>query len=163
MTVINSVSESFALVAGRAASPWMGRSYDGQFCVVADPGAFLYDKPFLIAEIGINHNGNIDIAKKLIDVSKSSGFDAVKFQKRDIEKVYSKEILETPRESPWGKTTREQKEGLEFGEKEYDVVDNYCKELDIYWFASAWDVNSLKFLNCQNLEFQSYILTCPSK
>ena len=66
------------------------------------------NKPFLIAEIGINHNGNIDIAKKLIDVSKSSGFDAVKFQKRDIEKVYSKEILETPRESPWGKTTREQ-------------------------------------------------------
>ena len=71
-------------------------------------------KPFLIAEIGINHNGSLDIAKKLIDVAVINRFDAVKFQKRDINLVYSKEILDTPRESPWGKTTREQKFGLEF-------------------------------------------------
>ena len=104
-------------------------------------------KPYLIAEIGINHNGDLEIAKKLIEVSKNSGFDAVKFQKRDIELVYSKEILDTPRESPWGTTTREQKNGLEFGEKEYDQIDNYCKKLKIEWFASAWDIKSLIFLD----------------
>ena len=71
------------------------------------------DKIFFIAEIGINHNGDLDITKKLIDNAKLAGFDAVKFQKRDIDLVYSKKILDTPRESPWGKTTREQKEGLE--------------------------------------------------
>ena len=80
-------------------------------------------KPFLIAEIGINHNGSIDITKKLIDEAKKSGFDAVKFQKRDIDLVYSKEILDTPRESQWGSTTREQKMGLEFEEKEYDEIN----------------------------------------
>ena len=85
-------------------------------------------KPFLIAEIGINHNGNIDIAKKLIDISKDAGFDAVKFQKRNVEIVYSKDQLDTPRESPWGNTTRQQKEGLEFGAKEYDDIDSYCKK-----------------------------------
>ena len=83
---------------------------------------------FLIAEIGINHNGDIDIAKKLIDESKSAGFDAVKFQKRDINKVYSKKLLDSPRESPWGKTQRDQKEGLEFGKKDYDEIDSYCKK-----------------------------------
>ena len=85
-------------------------------------------KPFLIAEIGINHNGDIDIAKKLIDEAKKANFDAVKFQKRDINVVYSKEILDTPRESQWGTTTREQKIGLEFEEKEYDKIDEYCKK-----------------------------------
>ena len=85
-------------------------------------------KPFLIAEIGINHNGNIDIAKKLINISKDAGFDAVKFQKRNVEIVYSKEQLDTPRVSPWGNTTRQQKEGLEFGAKEYDDIDAHCKE-----------------------------------
>ena len=89
------------------------------------------NKIFFIAEIGINHNGDINIAKKLIDNAKSAGFDAVKFQKRNINKVYSKEILDSPRESPWGSTTREQKEGLEFGETEYDEIDNYCKEKNI--------------------------------
>ena len=68
---------------------------------------------FLIAEIGINHNGDMKIAKELIDNAKSAGFHAVKFQKRTITEVYSKDILDTPRESPWGKTTKEQKEGLE--------------------------------------------------
>jgi N-acetylneuraminate synthase len=111
-------------------------------------------KPFLIAEIGINHNGSIDITKKLIDEAKKSDFDAVKFQKRDIDLVYSKEILDTPRESKWGTTTREQKMGLEFNENEYDEIDEYCKKKEIQWFASAWDVNSLKFLDKYNLNYQ---------
>jgi N-acetylneuraminate synthase len=110
-------------------------------------------KPFLIAEIGINHNGDIDIAKKLISRAKDCGFDAVKFQKRDIDLVYSKEILDSPRESPWGKTTRDQKKGLEFSNKEYDIINNYCKDLQIEWFASAWDLNSLKFLDKYNLKY----------
>ena len=111
-------------------------------------------KPFLIAEIGINHNGSIDIAKKLIDEAKNTNFDAVKFQKRDIDLVYSREILDSYRDSPWGTTTREQKAGLEFGEKEYDEIDNYCKKNKIIWFASPWDINSLKFLDKYNLKFQ---------
>ena len=83
---------------------------------------------FIIAEIGINHNGDINLAKKMIDNSVDAGADAVKFQKRDIELVYSKEILDTTRESPWGKTQREQKFGLEFGEEEYKIIDEYCKK-----------------------------------
>ena len=102
---------------------------------------------FIIAEIGINHNGDINIAKQLIDMAKECGCDAVKFQKRDIDLVYSKELLDLPRESPWGTTQRAQKEGLEFGQKEFEEIDNYCKEKEIEWFASAWDVNSLKFLD----------------
>jgi N-acetylneuraminate synthase len=108
---------------------------------------------FLIAEIGINHNGDINIAKQLINVAKSSGWDAVKFQKRDINLVYTQELLDSPRESPWGTTQREQKLGLEFGEKQYDEIDRYCKELGIYWFASAWDTNSLKFLDKYHLKY----------
>ena len=111
-------------------------------------------KPFLIAEIGINHNGSIDNTKKLIDEAKKSNFDAVKFQKRDIDLVYSKEILDTPRESVWGTTTREQKMGLEFNEDEYNEIDEYCKKKQIKWFASPWDINSLKFLDKYNLEYQ---------
>lgn len=111
------------------------------------------NKPYLIAEIGINHNGDVNIAKQLIDHAILAGFDAVKFQKRDINLVYSKEILDTPRESPWGTTQREQKLGLEFGENEYDEIDNYCKKKSIDWFASAWDVNSLKFLDRYNCKF----------
>jgi N-acetylneuraminate synthase len=108
---------------------------------------------FIIAEIGINHNGDIDIAKQLITMAKSSGCNAVKFQKRDINLVYSKELLDSPRESPWGTTQREQKQGLEFGEKEYDEIDRYCKELDIAWFASAWETNSLEFLDKYKLKY----------
>ena len=108
----------------------------------------------IIAEIGINHNGDINIAKKLIEASKKSGFDAVKFQKRDIQTVYSKSELDKPRESPWGTTTREQKEGLEFGKKEYDEINNFCKSLNIKWFASAWDRKSLDFLDVYDLEYQ---------
>ena len=110
-------------------------------------------KPYLIAEIGINHNGDINIAKKLIDISKDTGFDAVKLQKRDIEIVYSKEQLDTLRESPWGNSTRQQKEGLEFGPKEYDEIDEYCSKINIDWFASAWDLNSLEFLDKYKLKF----------
>lgn len=109
--------------------------------------------PYLIAEIGINHNGNVKIAKQLIDNSIEAGFNAVKFQKRDIKLVYSEEILKSYRESPWGKTTREQKEGLELNEKEYDEIHNYCKSKNIDWFASAWDLNSLDFLKKYNLKY----------
>ncbi len=84
---------------------------------------------FIIAEIGINHNGTVDIAKQLIDVAKDAGGDAVKFQKRTIDLVYTKEMLDSPRESPWGTTQRAQKEGLEFGIKEYNEIDAYCKKL----------------------------------
>ena len=107
---------------------------------------------FFTAEIGINHNGDLEIAKKLIDVAVEAGCDAVKFQKRTVEKVYSKEVLDTPRESPWGKTTREQKLGLEFGKDEYDTIDQYCKEKNIEWYASAWDIDSQLFLQNYNLK-----------
>ena len=112
------------------------------------------NKPFLIAEIGINHNGDINIAKKLIDNSVVSGFDAVKFQKRDINLVYSKEILDMPRVSPWGNTQRDQKKGLELSLSQYEQIDDYCKKKNIKWFASAWDLESLKFLdNFKRIEF----------
>ena len=101
---------------------------------------------FIIAEIGINHNGDVEIAKQLIGVAKEAGADAVKFQKRTIDLVYSKEMLESPRESPWGTTQRAQKGGLEFGLDEYKKIDAYCKEKGIEWFASAWDIESQKFL-----------------
>jgi len=97
---------------------------------------------FIIAEIGINHNGSLDIAKKLIDVAVSSGCDAVKFQKRDIDKVYNKDFLDSPRESPWGKTQRDQKLGLELSEGSYEIIDKYCKEKKIPWYLSCWDVSS---------------------
>ena len=107
---------------------------------------------FFTAEIGINHNGDLEIAKKLIDVAVEAGCDAVKFQKRTVEKVYSKEVLDTPRESPWGKTTREQKLGLEFGKDEYDIIDQYCKKKNIEWYASSWDIDSQLFLQNYNLK-----------
>jgi N-acetylneuraminate synthase len=102
---------------------------------------------YLIAEIGINHNGSLDIAKLLIDVAKDAGADAVKFQKRTIDVVYTKELLDSPRESPWGTTQRQQKEGLEFGLEQYAEIDRYCREKGIEWFASAWDLESQKFLH----------------
>jgi len=102
---------------------------------------------FIIAEIGINHNGDINIAKQLIRAASVAGCDAVKFQKRDIDLVYTREMLDSPRESPWGTTQRAQKQGLEFGQKEYQEIDRYCSEVGIDWFASAWDMNSLRFLD----------------
>jgi N-acetylneuraminate synthase len=108
---------------------------------------------FLIAEIGINHNGDINIAKKLIDEAKLAGFDAVKFQKRDINLVYDKKTLDSQRKSPWGSTQRDQKLGLEFNKSEYDQINEYCNNLKILWFASAWDINSLEFLDSYNLKY----------
>ncbi len=110
-------------------------------------------KPYLIAEIGINHNGDINIAKQLIKNAKDCEFDAVKFQKRTIDIVYDEKTLNSPRESPWGTTTRQQKLGLEFEKTEYDAIDKYCKELNINWFASAWDIKSLEFLDNYNLKY----------
>ncbi|MDD5454067.1 MAG: N-acetylneuraminate synthase family protein [Candidatus Ratteibacteria bacterium] len=108
---------------------------------------------FVIAEIGINHNGDINIAKRLINGAAVAGCDAVKFQKRTINLVYSKEYLESFRESPWGTTQKQQKEGLEFGKAEYDEIDRYCNEKQIKWFASAWDIESQKFLRQYNLRY----------
>lgn len=107
----------------------------------------------VIGEIGINHNGDIAVAKKLIDMAKNTGCDAVKFQKRTIDIVYKQEYLNSPRQSPWGTTQREQKEGLEFGKKEYDEIDAYCKKVGIDWLASSWDVPSQHFLRQYNLKY----------
>ena len=108
---------------------------------------------YCIAEIGINHNGDLDITKKLIDVAADAGADAVKFQKRDIDSVYTQEFLEGARESQWGTTQREQKMGLEFGEEEYAAIDTYCKEKNIDWFGSAWDMKSIEFLDKFDLKY----------
>jgi N-acetylneuraminate synthase len=104
-------------------------------------------KIVLVAEIGINHNGDLEIAKQLIREAKACGCDYVKFQKRTVNRVYSEEYLSKYRESQWGETNRAQKEGLEFGTTEYNLIDDYCKEQDIKWFASPWDVDSVLFLN----------------
>ena len=120
------------------------------------------DLPFIVAEIGINHNGDLGITKDLIDLAKDAGCDAIKFQKRTIDLVYSKELLDSLRESPWGTTQREQKEGLEFGLDEYKEINRYCKEVGIDWFASAWDIESQKFLrqfDCQYNKIASAMLT----
>ena len=97
---------------------------------------------FITAEIGINHNGSIKLAKELIDIASTSGCDAVKFQKRNVEKVYSKKVLDSYRESMWGTTTRDQKLGLEFSEKQYKEINLYCKKKKILWYLSCWDVSS---------------------
>jgi len=108
---------------------------------------------FIIAEIGINHNGDIKICKELIDIAKDAGCDAVKFQKRDIDIVYTKEFLNSPRDSLWGTTQRDQKLGLEFSENDYDEIDTYCSKKNINWFASAWDLNSQDFLRKYNTKY----------
>jgi N-acetylneuraminate synthase len=108
---------------------------------------------FITAEIGINHNGDISICKELIDIASDAGCDAVKFQKRDIDQVYTQEMLNSPRESPWGTTQREQKEGLELDDDQYGEIDKYCKNKKIEWFASAWDVNSQNFLRQFNCNY----------
>ena len=108
---------------------------------------------FLIAEIGINHNGDLGIAKELIDSAADAGFDAVKFQKRTIDKVYTQEFLDTPRESPWGTTQRAQKEGLEFTAQDYKEIDKYCREKGLQWTASAWDLDAQIFLQKFNCSF----------
>ena len=108
---------------------------------------------FIIAEIGINHNGDLCIAKKMIDLAKAAGCDAVKFQKRTLETVYTQEFLESPRESPFGATQREQKEALEFDEADYDQINQYCHERAMDWFASAWDLESFEFLKKYDLKY----------
>ena len=108
---------------------------------------------FIIAELGINHNGDMSLVKELIDIAAEAGCDAVKFQKRDIDLVYTNDYLESFRDSPWGTTQREQKNGLEFGFEEYSEIDDYCKKKEIHWFASAWDLKSQKFLRQFNCKF----------
>lgn len=110
-------------------------------------------KVFFIAEIGINHNGDMNLAKQLIDVACQAGCDAVKFQKRTIDKVYTPEFLASSRQSPWGTTQREQKEGLEFNQEQYEEIDRYCSQKKIEWFASTWDVDAQKFLRNFNLKY----------
>jgi N-acetylneuraminate synthase len=107
----------------------------------------------VVGEIGINHNGSVEIAKQLIDMAVDCGCDAVKFQKRTIELVYSPEELARPRESPWGTTNGDQKRGLEFGRDEYDEIDAYCLQQGIDWFASAWDFEALAFLHAYDLKY----------
>ena len=108
---------------------------------------------FLIAEIGINHNGDINIAKELIYAAADAGFDAVKFQKRTIDLVYTEEFLDSPRESQWGTTQRDQKEGLEFSFDQYKEIDVYCKSKNIQWSASAWDIKAQEFMQQFNCSF----------
>lgn len=110
-------------------------------------------RTIIISEIGINHNGDIEIAKQLIKGAKDAGADIVKFQKRDINSTYSQEELDKPRESPFGNTNRLLKEGLEFNELEYDEIDRYCKEIGIDWCVSCWDLPSIKFMKKYNLKY----------
>ena len=120
------------------------------------------NKVFVIAEIGINHNGDLDITKKLIDGAVEAGCDAVKFQKRTINIVYTQDQLDSKRPSPWGSTYRQQKEGLEFNFDDYSKIAEYCKKSGIEWFASAWDVPSQVFLrqfNCKYNKVASAMLT----
>ena len=108
---------------------------------------------FLIAEVGINHNGDLNVAKKLIDYAAAAGFDAVKFQKRNIDLVYKKDFLDSFRESPWGNTQRDQKSALEFNINDYKEIDNYCNKKNIKWSASAWDLDSQEFISSLNVGF----------
>lgn len=108
---------------------------------------------FIIAEIGINHNGSLDLAKQLIKAASDAGCDAVKFQKRTLDKVYTQEFLDSTRESPWGTTQRDQKMGLEFNREQYQEIDRYCREQGIAWSASAWDVDAQKFVRDFNVPF----------
>ncbi len=113
----------------------------------------LVDNLYIIAEIGINANGDIETAKKLIHMAKECGCDAAKFQKRTIDVVYTPEFLTSYRESPWGTTQRAQKEGLEFGKERYDEIDRHCNWIGIKWSASTWDIESQHFLRHYNVAF----------
>lgn len=120
------------------------------------------NRTFLIGEIGINHNGSVENALKLIDYAKEYDFDAVKFQKRTIDLIFSPEELDKDRESPFGKKNGDLKRALEFGKKEYDIIDNHCKKIGIHWFASPWDIDSYKFLinyNPKYMKIASCLLT----
>lgn len=121
------------------------------------------NKVYIISEIGINHNGDLDLAKELIKISAEAGCDAVKFQKRTIDEVYTIEELDKPRQSPWGTTTREQKEGLEFSIEEYKILESYSKEKGLDFIVSCWDLTSLKLvedhLNVKYHKVASALLT----
>ena len=105
------------------------------------------DQPcFIIAEIGINHNGDLDLAKRLISVALAAGCDAVKFQKRTVDVVYTAEELAKPRENPFGPTNGDLKYGLEFGQEEYEEIDAFCKSVKMMWFVSPWDEGSVDFM-----------------
>jgi len=119
------------------------------------------DQPcFIVAEIGINHNGDVNLAKRLISVAVAAGCDAVKFQKRTIEVVYTPEELAKPRENPFGETNGDLKRGLEFGLEEYREIDAFCKSIKMTWFASPWDEGSVDFLEQFNLPV--YKIASPS-
>lgn len=107
-------------------------------------------KTYIISEIGINHNGDLSLAKELINISKKSGCDAVKFQKRDIDTVYTQDELNSLRESPWGTTNRQQKEGLEFSIEQYKELEKYSNDLELDFIISCWDLKSLELIenNC---------------
>jgi len=112
------------------------------------------NKIYIIAEIGINHNGSIDVAKQLIDIAHVAGCDAVKFQKRNPDVCVPEHQKSVMRETPWGKMTYlEYKYKVEFGDSEYNEIDQYCKQKGIDWSASPWDLDSLYFLNKYNLSF----------
>jgi N-acetylneuraminate synthase len=135
------------MVGGSAAwRPWTECGTRAESYHQGDPLPTPASHCYVIAEVGINHNGSLDIAKDLIRLAVETGCDAVKFQKRTIDVVYTEEQLDQPRESPWGTTQRAQKEGLEFGKDEFDEIDRYCRTLGIDWFASAWDLESLDFV-----------------
>lgn len=102
---------------------------------------------FIIAEIGINHNGSVELAKKMIDIAVTTGCDAVKFQKRTVDIVYTQEELAKERKSVFGNTNGDLKRGLEFGYEEYVEIDEYCKKKGIIWFASCWDEKAVDFID----------------
>ena len=111
-------------------------------------------RPFIIAEIGINHNGSVELAKKLIDLAKKYDFDSVKFQKRDSDICVPKHQKDKMRTTPWGDMTYlEYRKKIEFGEREYKEIDQHCKKIKIDWFASVWDANSLKFMKKFNTKY----------
>jgi N-acetylneuraminate synthase len=118
---------------------------------------------YTVAEVGINHNGDIEIAKKLIQLAKNAGCDAVKFQKRDLNLVYGSAVLDQPRESPWGTTQRDQKQALEFGERDYRQLRDLCYELNIDFSCSAWDEKSLEFLDAFDISFQKVASALATK
>ena len=115
---------------------------------------------FIIAEIGINHNGSVSLAKKMIDIAVTTGCDAVKFQKRTVDVVYTKEELAKERTSVFGKTNGDLKRGLEFGEEEYREIDDYCRQHGIMWFASCWDEQAVDFV--ENFDVPCYKIASAS-
>jgi N-acetylneuraminate synthase len=141
-------SQSFCYKAGKEVKLWLFPGEEKMEKIrigdrLVGPG----EPTFIVAEIGINHNGDVRIAKQLIDVAVDAGADAVKFQKRTIEVVYSPEELARPRESPFGTTNGDLKRALEFGYDEYEAIDDYCRKRGIVWLASCWDEGSVDFID----------------